>query len=257
MKLYHYIAFFTLIRREAMRTKRVIGQAIIAPMVTATLYIFIFGYVIGGSIKLIEGVTYINFVFPGIVAMNIILAVFGATSFSAFFMKFQKTIEDLLTLPISYTELVLSLIAGGVMRALLLSCALAVIAFIFGISILAHPFILLLYVLLVSILFGLLGVIVGFWADNSFEKIGLATNFVLTPLTFLGGVFYSAKMLPEKMQFIVHFNPIYYAVDGIRYALIDYHETSLILGIVVLSVLSSLALAMCVYIFKTGWKIRS
>lgn len=247
----------TLIRREVVRTRRVIGQALIAPLVTASLYIFVFGYVIGGKIDLIQGIPYISFVFPGVFAMNLILAVFGATSFSTFFMKFQKTFEDLLTLPLSYTELVLSLIMGGIIRGIAITLALSLVAVLFGVNTLAHPLLLVAHVLLVSTFFGLLGVVMGVWADNSFEKLSLVTNFILTPLTFLGGAFYSVHMLPENLQWLVHANPIFYAVDGIRYALTGYHEASLLLGAGVLTTLTLITLTALVYIFRTGWKLRS
>jgi len=253
----NWLGFYTLVRREVGRTKRVIGQALVAPLITASLYIFIFGYVVGSKIQLIEGIKYISFVFPGVFAMNLIMAVFGATSSSTFFMRFQKTLEDLLTLPISYTELVISLIISGVIRGLMITVALSAVAILFGVNSLAHPFALLGYVLLISVLFGLLGVVLGIWADNSFEKLGIATNFILTPLTFLGGVFYSIHMLPEKFQFLVHINPIFYAVDGMRYALTGYHEASLLLGLGVLGGLSLIFLTLCVYIFTTGWKLRT
>lgn len=255
--LFNWTGFYTLIRREVGRTNRVLGQALIAPLVTASLYIFVFGYVLGRNIELIEGIKYISFVFPGIFAMNLILTVFNATSFSIYFMKFQKTIEDMLTLPLSYLELVLSLIVGGVIRAFALSIAISLVAMLFGVNTLVHPFILLGYIFLVSILFGLIGVIVGIWADNSFEKFGIASNFILTPLTFLGGAFYSINMLPESWQFMVYTNPIFYAVDGVRYALTGYHEASLALGISVLAALSLVALFICIWIFRTGWKLRA
>ncbi len=253
----NWIGFYTLVRREVGRTKRVLGQAIIAPLVTASLYIFVFGFVIGSKIQTIEGIKYISFVFPGVVGMNLILAVFGATSFATFFMKFQKTIEDLLTLPISYAELVVSLIISGIARAFMITVALAAVAIVFNVATLVHPLALVLYVLLIGIFFGLLGVVIGVWADNSFEKIGMATNFLLTPLTFLGGAFYSVHMLPANMQFLVHFNPVFYAIDGIRYALTGYHEASLMLGVSILAALSLICLFLCVFIFRTGWKLRA
>jgi ABC-2 type transport system permease protein len=253
----NWIGLYTLIRREVVRTKRVLGQAVITPFVTAVLYIFVFGYVIGSNITAIQGINYISFVFPGVFTMNLVMAVFGATSFSIYFMKFQKTIEDMLTLPLSYTELVVSLIVGGVVRALAITVSLSFVAIMFGVNTLVHPWILIGYVLLISILFGLFGIVAGIWADNSFEKFGMVTNFILTPLTFLGGAFYSVHMLPEKWQFIVHFNPIFYAVDGVRYALTGYHESSLGVGVGILGALSLLFLCLCVYIFKTGWKLRS
>lgn len=254
---FNWPGFLTLVRREVGRTKRVIGQAIITPLVTASLYIFVFGFVLGSKIDTIQGIDYLSFVFPGVFTMNLVMAVFSATSFSIFFMKFQKTIEDMLTLPLSYAELVISLIFGGIVRALGISIALSIVAVLFGVNTLAHPLVLLGYVLLASVLFGLLGVIAGIWADNNFEKFGFVTNFILTPLSFLGGAFYSITMLPEKWQFIIHFNPIFYVVDGIRYALTGYHEASLALGVGVLSVLSVISLLACVWIFTTGWKLRA
>jgi ABC-2 type transport system permease protein len=179
----NWIGFYTLVRREVERTKRVVGQAIIAPLVTASLYIFVFGFVVGSKIQAIEGINYISFVFPGIFTMNLVMAVFGATSFSTFFMRFQKTIDDLLTLPLSYVELVLSLVISGLVRGLLITVALSTVAIAFGVNSLMHPIALLGYVLLISFFFGLLGVVLGIWADNSFEKLGMATNFILTPLS--------------------------------------------------------------------------
>ena len=254
---FNWIGFFTLVRREVGRTKRVIGQAIITPLVTASLYIFVFGFVIGSKIQLIEGIEYISFVFPGVFTMNLVMAVFSATSFSIFFMKFQKTIEDMLTLPLSYVELVISLIIGGIARAFAISAALSLVAILFGVNTLAHPLALLGYVLLSSVLFGLLGVVAGIWSDSSFEKFGLVTNFILTPLSFLGGAFYSINMLPENWRFVVEWNPIFYIVDGIRYSLTGYHEASLALGVFVIAGLSAVTLAACVWIFATGWKLRA
>lgn len=254
---FNWAGFYTLVRREVGRTKRVIGQAIITPLVTASLYIFVFGYVLGSKIATIQGVPYLSFVFPGVFTMNLVMAVFGATSFSIFFMKFQRTIEDMLTLPLSYAELVISLIISGVVRALGISLALSIVAIFFGVNTLPHPFVLLGYVLLASILFGLFGIVAGIWADNNFEKFGFITNFILTPLSFLGGAFYSVTMLPEKWQFVVHWNPIFYIVDGIRYSLTGYHEASLLFGTTILAGLSAVILAICIWIFWTGWKLRA
>jgi ABC-2 type transport system permease protein len=254
---FNWPGFLTLVRREVGRTRRVIGQAIITPLVTASLYIFVFGYVLGSKISTIQGVKYLSFVFPGVFTMNLVMAVFGATSFSIFFMKFQKTIEDMLTLPLSYLELVVSLIINGIVRAIGISIALSLVAFVFGVDSVSHPFVLFGYVLLASILFGLIGVIAGIWADNNFEKFGFVTNFLLTPLSFLGGAFYSVNMLPEKWQFVVHWNPIFYIVDGIRYSLTNYHEASLLFGTGVLAGLSIVALLVCIWIFNTGWKLRA
>jgi ABC-2 type transport system permease protein len=252
-----FTPFLTLIEREIGRTRRVIGQAILAPLITASLYIFTFGFVLGPSIKEIQGVPYISFVFPGVFAMNLIIAVFSATSFSIYFMKFQKTLEDFLTLPISYTELIVSMLTSGIFRGLAITLSLSLVALAFGVNSIYHPFLLLFYVILISSVFGLLGIIVGIWADNSFEKFGIATNFIITPLSFLGGAFYSVSMLPQSLQFLVYLNPIFYAVDGIRYSLTGYHDASLLLGLFVLLSMALIFLTITVQIFRTGWKLRS
>jgi ABC-2 type transport system permease protein len=235
----------------------VLGQAIVAPLITASLYVFVFGYVLGPSIKQIQGIDYMSFVFPGIFTMNLVMAVFGATSYNIFFMKFQKSIEDFLTLPVSYTELVLSMLTSGIIRGLLITMSLSIVAIAFGVNSIMHPLYMLLYVLLISFVFGLLGIVIGVWADNSFEKFGIATNFVLTPLSFLGGAFYAASMLPANLQFLIHINPLFYAIDGIRFALTGYHDASLLLGLGVLGGISALSLVATVQIFKSGWKLRS
>lgn len=251
------IPFWTLVERELARTKRVMGQALVAPMVTASLYIFVFGFVLGSSIKNIAGVPYLSFVFPGIFSMNLIMAVFGSTSFTTFFMRFNKSIEDFLTLPLSYLELVLGMLVSGVARGIMITVALTFVAFVFGVSHVAHPFILLFYVIFISIIFGLLGIIIGLWADNSFEKLGLASNFILTPLSFLGGTFYTTSMLPEGLRFLVHFNPLFYCTDGIRYAFTGYHDAPISTGLMVLSSIAAVCLVITVRIFKSGWKLRS
>ncbi len=252
-----FTPFLTLMEREISRNKRVLVQALLIPILTASLYIFVFGFVVGSKIDNIEGIKYISFVFPGVFSMNLVMAVFGATSFSIYFMKFGKTLEDFLTYPISYLELVLSLIANGIFRGLIIMVTLSLVAITFGVNAVAHPFYLLLYVLLISFVFGLFGLVVGIWADNSFEKFNIITSFIITPLSFLGGAFYSVNMLGENMKFLVRLNPLFYSTDGIRFAMTGYHEAPVALGLLVLFGIGAVSLYLVVRIFKTGWKLRS
>ncbi len=252
-----FAPFLTLVEKNIKTDKRVFGQVILAPLVTASLYIFVFGYVLGGTVKEIHGMKYIAFVFPGVFAMNLIISVFAAGSSGIYMMKFMKTLEDFLTLPLSYAELVISFIIRGIMRGLVLAIAIGPVAILFGVNTLAHPFIFLFYVVLISSLFGLLGIISGIWADNSFEKLNVMTSFILTPLTFLGGVFYTASMLSSGIQFVLYINPVYYAIDGIRYALTGYNSSPIWLGLTVLFGLTAVFSLVIVYIFKTGWKLRT
>lgn len=251
------IGFWTLVRRELNRTKRVIGQAIVAPLITAFLYLFVFGYVVGTAVPSMQGMPYMSFIFPGVIAMNLILTVFSTTSFSAYMMKFQKILDDVLTLPLSYTEVVLSMLVSGLIRGLVIVGVLAALALTFGVNTVVHPWFLLFWTMLLSVLFGLMGVVVGIWADNSFEKLALAGTFILTPLSFIGGAFYSASSVPEKLQFIIHFNPIYYAIDGIRYGFTGYHEASMLTSFLVIGALTAIVFTISVWIFRTGWKLRS
>ncbi len=252
-----FAPFLTLIEKNIKTDKRVFGQVILAPLVTATLYIFVFGYVLGSTVNEIHGMKYIEFVFPGIFAMNLIISVFSAGSTSIYMMKFQKTLEDFLTLPLSYFELVSSFIIRGIMRGIVLAIAIGLVAMVFGVSTLAHPFVFLFYVILISAIFGLLGIISGIWADNSFEKLNVMTSFILTPLTFLGGVFFTANMLPANIQFVIYMNPVYYAIDGIRYSLTGYNGSPIWLGLTVLLTMTIIFTMAVVYIFKTGWKLRT
>jgi ABC-2 type transport system permease protein len=249
--------FLTLVEREVARNKRVWVQALLTPLVTASLYIFVFGHIVGSRIENIEGIKYIEFVFPGIFSMNLIMAVFGATSFSIYFMKFQKTIEDFLTQPLSYFELVIALVTNGIVRGLAIMLALSGVAYAFGVSNIVHPVLLLFYVVLISFVFGLCGLVIGIWADNSFEKFNIMNSFIITPLSFLGGAFYSVKMLPPNFQFVAHLNPLFYATDGLRFSLTGYHDAPIYLGLLVLGSLGVVFLLLTVYIFKTGWKLRS
>lgn len=249
--------FFTLIENFANDDKRILGQVILGPLVTATLYILVFGYILGPKISEINGIDYISFVFPGILAMNIIISSFSGNAFGIFFMKWQKLLEDYLTLPLSYTELVGSLLVRGLVRAVLLSISISLVAILFGVNSLYHPVLLIIYIVLSGAMFGLFGLLVGIWANGSFEKLNLMVSFFLTPLSFLGGTFYSLSMLPEKLQLFMYLNPIFYIVDGIRYSLTGFGEINVVLSLGVLVSLTIAMLFLVIYVFKTGWKLRS
>lgn len=257
MQIKKLFPFFTLVESFYQDDRRILGQVVFGPLVTATLYILVFGYILGPKISEINGVNYISFVFPGILAMNIIISSFSGNSFGIFFMKWQKLLEDYLTLPLSYTELVGSLLVRGLIRAILLSVSIALIAILFGVNSLYHPLLLVIYILLSASLFGLAGILLGIWADGSMEKLNGTISFVLTPLSFLGGTFYSLSMLPESFRTFMYLNPIFYVVDGIRYSLTGFGEVNTFLSLGVLFALSAAMLALVVYVFKTGWKLRS
>ncbi len=244
-----------ILRRELQRMFRIPGQTILSPLVSATLYIFIFGHVIGSKIDEIGGVPYITFVFPGILMLNIIGSSFSHTSSSMYFAKFIKSIEEMLVAPLSYFEIIIGYVAGGIARALVVGFGILLVGLLFG-AVTLHNFLaFLFYVVAIAIVFSLLGILIGLWA-KSFEQFGAINTFVITPLTYLGGIFYSISMLPGAVKFITVANPFFYFVDGIRYSMIGVSEANMAIG---LAIIFGLILGLgwlVVHLFHIGWRIR-
>ena len=252
----NWIGLYTFIRREVSRILRVATQTIISPLISATLYIFIFGYVIGTRIDLIAGVEYITFVFPGILMLNIITSAFSHSSSSVYMGRFMKSIEDVLVSPFSHFEIVIGYTAGAVIRALLVSVGVLLVGVLFGAVTLEHPLQFFFYVTAVSTVFALLGILVGLWA-NSFEQLAVLNTFIITPLSYLGGIFYSISMLPQNVQFLTHINPFFYFVDGIRGSMIGITEAQSGVGLMIIGGLIIGLGLLVVHLFNIGWRIRS
>lgn len=252
----NFIGLYTFIQREVARIFRVIVQTLISPLISASLYIFIFGYVIGAKIDTIAGVPYISYVFPGILMLNIIGSSFTHTSSSVYFGRFMKSIEEVLIAPFAYGEIVLGFVLGGVARALLVGFGILGIGMLFGaVSMYSLP-LFLLYVIGISTIFSLLGILVGLWAKG-FEQLSMLNTFVITPLTYLGGIFYSISMLPPLAQTVTLFNPFFYFVNGIRGAMVGVHEASLMIGFGIMAGLITVLTSLTIYLFKTGYGIRA
>lgn len=235
---------------------RVAVQTILSPIIAAALYIFIFGFVVGSRIELIAGVAYITFVFPGILMLNIITSSFSATSSSVYFGRFIKSIEEILVSPFSHFEIVLGYVSGGVMRAIVVAVGIVAVGMLFGAVTLAHPFLFLFYVMSIAIIFSLLGMLVGLWA-NSFEQLTILNTFVITPLSYLGGIFYSLSMLPEQMQFITTANPFFYFIDGVRSSMIGISEAHSGIGLLMIIGLIIGLGWLVIHLFNIGWRIRA
>lgn len=252
----NWIGLQTVIEREIRRFMRVWVQSLMSPWINAVLYIFIFGFVVGSRIDHINGVPYINFVLPGIVMLTLISSSFSQTSFSLYFQRFARHIEEILVAPLSYVEVVFGFVIGGITRGVLAAVGVYIIAILFGAaSIVSIPWFLF-YALSVAIIFSLLGLLVALWADN-FEQLSILNTFVITPLTFLGGIFNSITMLPQELQTIVRFNPFFYFVDGLRYAMVGVREADALTGVFVISGLILFFGLLVWYLFKIGWKIRT
>jgi len=234
---------------------RVKIQVFLSPLISAFLFIFIFGFVLGRKIDLIAGVPYIDFVFPGILMMNIIQSAFLHSSNSVYFGRFLRSIDEILVAPFSYVEMIVGYTVSAVIRALIISVGVIIIGILFNAAGLIHPFIFLFYIVGVSAIFALLGIIVGLWA-NGFEQLNILNTFIILPLSFLGGIFYSLTLLPETMQTITLLNPFFYFVDGMRYSMIGFSEGNLLLGtFVVLGLVFGIGFLVW-YLFKISWRLR-
>lgn len=252
----NWIGLQTLIKREIDRFMRVPLQALFSPWVSALLYIFVFGYIIGSRIILVGNVTYIQFVMPGVLMLNIISSSFAQTAFSVYYQRFAKHIEELLVSPLSYAEMIGGFLVGGVARGFIVGAGVYFIALLFDAARVEHPLFFLIYSIGITIVFSFLGILVGLWSEN-FEQSSLFSTFIILPLTFLGGVFNSMNMLPAHLRNIMLFNPFFYFVDGLRYSMIGRQEAPLTIGIVLMLALSVIFGLLVWYLFKIGWKIKT
>jgi ABC-2 type transport system permease protein len=252
----NWIRLGTVTRREVQRFMRIPIQTLISPWISALLYIFIFGYVIGQRINLFDNIDYIDFVLPGILMMNIVTSAFGQASSSLYFHRFTHSIEEMLVSPLSFLEMVLGYIIGAIARAVTVGAGVYVLALFFTSANMAHVGLFLFYAIITSVIFALLGLLVGLWADK-FEHLTILQTFVITPLIYVGGVFNSISMLPESLQTISKFNPFFYIVDGLRYAMIDYSESNLAFGAILLTSVALILLIIVVGLFRKGWRLRN
>ncbi len=250
------IRLTTVSRREIQRFMRIPIQTLVSPWISATLYILVFGVIVGSRISFLEGIDYIDFVFPGILMLQLINGALGQSSSSLYFQRWTKVIDEQLASPLSYAEMIFGYIIGGVTRALLVGAGIYVIALLFTDATPDHTALFLFYLVIIAIIFSLLGLLIGLWAEK-FEHLNVFQTFLITPLIYVGGVFNSIDMLPVSMQTIARFNPFFYMVDGLRYSLIGFSESPLRAGAIGL-VLVAMSLFTFVWIlFHRGWKLRS
>lgn len=250
------IGLLTMFRREVKRTFRVAVQTLVAPVISAALYLFIFGTVIGTKIDDFAGVSYITFVFPGVLLLSIINASFASASSSLYFMRFTRSIEEVLIAPFSYLEMLIGFVGSAVVRALMVATLILATGVLFGAVTLVQPVAFFLYVAAIAAIFAMLGIVVALWAE-SFEQLQVLNTFVITPLTYLGGIFYSITFLPPLAATITRANPFFYFADGIRSSMIGYSEANSTIGFLVIFGLVSFLAILVTTLFKKGWKIRS
>jgi ABC-2 type transport system permease protein len=243
-------------RFEMARTRRTLMQSIVSPVISTSLYFIVFGAAIGSRIPQVEGVSYGAFIVPGLVMLSLLTQSISNASFGIYFPKFTGTIYELLSAPISYLEIVLSYVGAAATKSVILGLVILVTARLFVPLRVDHPFWMIVFLLLTSITFSLLGFIIGIWADG-FEKLQVIPLLIVTPLTFLGGSFYSISILPPFWRTVALFNPVVYLVSGFRwsfYGLADVHVgVSLAMTLVFLGAF----IAIVAWIFKTGYRLKA
>ncbi|HKF72645.1 MAG TPA: ABC transporter permease [Stellaceae bacterium] len=252
----NWIGFWTLYAKEVRRFLKVVMQSVAAPVVTTLLFLAIFLLALGGGGRQIAGVPYVEFLVPGLVMMAITQNAFANTSSSLVIGKMQGNIVDLLTPPLSPAELVLALTLGGATRGVVVGFAVGVVLAPLAALHLSSVAAILYYSIAGSVMMSLLGILGGLWADK-FDHLAAVTNFIVTPLTFLSGTFYSVAQLPESWRLVAHLNPFFYMIDGFRYGFTGTAEGSLVAGVTLMAGIDLLLLAWCHRLFVTGYKLKA
>lgn len=252
----NWIGLATFVKREIQRFLRTSVQTLVTPWISAILFIFIFGQVVGQRIDLIAGVPYIKFVLPGILMMNVISSSFSQASSSLYFQRFTRSIEEILVAPLSHLEMIIGYITGAVLRGTIVGAGILAIGVLFGATTIEHIGLFFFYIVMVSIVFGFVGLLIGLWA-NGFEQLALLNTFAIMPLSFLGGMFNSLAMFPEGLQTVAQFNPFFYFISGIRYAMVGIQESSVLVSMGIIVLLAASLAVIVWFLFKRGWRLRA
>lgn len=253
MNIYGVIAIYQF---EMARTKRTILQSVISPVISTSLYFIVFGSAIGSQITEIDGVSYGAFIVPGLIMLTLLTQSISNASFAIYFPKFVGTIYELLSAPISYFEIVLGYVGAAATKSIMLGLIILATAHLFVPLEVAHPFWMMVFLVLTSVTFSLFGFIIGIWADN-FEKLQLVPLLVVTPLAFLGGSFYSISMLPPIWQKISLANPVLYLVSGFRWSFFESQDVSVVVSLIMVITFLVICIGITWWIFKTGYQLKN
>src|SRR2546421_2047204 len=241
---------------EMARTGRTILQSIVAPVITTSLYFVVFGAAIGGRITEIDGVRYGAFIVPGLIMMMLLTQSTSNASFGIYFPRFVGTIYEILSAPISAFEIVIGYVGAAATKSIILGVIILITAAFFVPLRIAHPVWMLAFLVLTAATFSLLGFIIGIWADG-FEQLQFVPLLVITPLTFLGGTFYSISVLPPAWQTVTLFNPVVYLISGFRWSFYEIADVHIGVSLGMTAIFLALCLAAVWWIFKTGYRVKT
>ena len=252
----NWIAFQTIVLKEVMRFFRLWSQTILPSVITMTLYFIIFGHLMGSRIGTFNGISYINYIAPGLIMMSVITNAYTNVTSSFFLAKFQRSIEELLISPIPNSLMLGGFVLAAVLRGLIVGIVITLISIFFAKFTIHHVIIMTFVVLLSALLFSLAGFVNGIFAKK-FDDIAIIPTFIITPLTYLGGVFYSVNMLPEFWRYLSFFNPILYMINAFRYGVLGVCDVSITLSLSIIIVMIIMLLIFALYLLKKGTGIRT
>eukprot|EP01037_Dinobryon_pediforme_P010905 gene10905-10987_t len=241
---------------EMNRTFRTLLQSVVSPVISTSLYFVVFGAAIGSRMQPIDGVSYGAFIIPGLIMLSLLTQSISNASFAIYFPKFTGTIYEMLSAPVSAVEIVTGYVGAAATKSLILGLIILATARLFVPFEIVHPVWMLLFLVLTAVTFSLFGFVIGIWAD-SFEKLNLVPLLVVTPLTFLGGSFYSITMLPPVWQTVTLFNPVVYLLSGFRWSFFGTSDINFGISLGMTLVFMALCLAGIYVIFRTGWRLKS
>ncbi len=252
----NYRAVIAIFKYEMARTWRTIAQSIVSPVLSTSLYFVVFGSAIGSRMSDIDGISYAAFLVPGVMMLSLLTQSVSNASFGIYFPRFIGTIFELLSAPVSTLEIVLGYVGAAAFKSLIVGSIILVTASFFVDMQIMHPFLMLFFLILTSLTFSMLGFIIGIWADN-FEKLQIVPLLIITPLTFLGGSFYSISMLPEFWQTVTLFNPVVYLVSGFRWSFYEISDVNIWVSLGMTGLFLLICLVGIFWIFKTGYRLKT
>ena len=243
-------------RYEMARMGRTLFQSIVSPVVSTSLYFVVFGAAIGSRITEIDGISYGSFIVPGLVMLSLLTESISNASFGIYFPKFTGTIYELQSAPVSVIEILLGFVGAAATKSIILGTIILATANLFVPITIAHPFWMLVFLIMTALTFSMFGFILGIWADN-WEKLAIIPTLIITPLAFLGGSFYSISMLPPAWQTVSMFNPVVYLISGFRWSFYENADVSVFVSLGMTCIFFLVCLGIIWWIFKTGYRLRS
>ncbi|MBB5534844.1 ABC transporter permease [Rhizobium giardinii] len=241
---------------EMARTRRTLLQSVVSPVISTSLYFIVFGAAVGSRIQEIDGVSYGAFITPGLIMLTLLTQCIGNGSFGIYFPKFTGTIYEILSSPVSMTEIVLGYVGAAATKGLMIGTIILGTAALFVDLHIAHPLVMILFFVLTAITFSLFGFIIGIWAKD-FEQLNLIPMLVIPPLVFLGGSFYSIDMLPPFWQAVSHFNPVLYLISGFRWSFFEIADVNPAVSFSIIVVFLAVLMGLLTWIFRTGYRLRN